>query len=108
MEEIKICVNGITDRTTQRKLRDKHRNKTFGKVVKGKGDEGNLICESDDFVFVFHCDCNSSDISGSEWFHQQDRRRLMLRYEGDILRQLRDCDCVDTDHYKDLLALAEK
>ena len=32
----------------------------------------------------------------------------MSKYEGDILRQLRDFDCVDTNHYKDLLALAKK
>ena len=32
----------------------------------------------------------------------------MRKYEDDIHRQLRDCDSVDTNHYKDLLALAEK
>ena len=107
MEAIKICVSGITDRTTQRKLRDKQRNKTFCKVVKGKGDEGNFICESNDFVFIFDCDYNSRDFNGSEWFLKPDQRR-MRKYEGDILRQLRDCDRVDTNHYKDFLALAKK
>ena len=107
MEAIKICVGSVTDRTTQRKLGDIQRNKTFGKVVKGKGDEGSFICESDDFVFIFDCDYNSRDFSGSEWFPEPDQRSLS-KYEGDILRQLRDCDCVDTNHYKDLLALAKK
>ena len=103
----KICVSGITGRTTQRKLRVKQRNKTFCKVVKGKGDEGNFIYESDDFVFIFDCEYNSRDFSGSEWFPEPDKRRLS-KYEGDILRQLRDCDCVDTNHYKDLFTLAKK
>ena len=66
-----------------------------------------MICESDDFVFIFHCDYNSRDFDGSEWFPKRDQRR-MRKYEGDVLHQLRDCDCVDTNHYKDLLALAEK
>ena len=103
----KICVSGITGRTTQRKLRVKQRNKTFCKVVKGKGDEGNLINESDDFVFIFHCDYNSRDFDGSEWFPKRDQRR-MRKYEDDIHRRLRDCDCVDTNLYRNLLALAEK
>ena len=107
MEAIKICVSGTTDRTTQRKLRDKQRNKTFCKVVKGKGDGGNFICESDDFVFIFDCDYNSRDFSGSERFPKRDQRR-MSKYEGGILRQLRVCDCMDTNHYTDLLALAKK
>ena len=62
---------------------------------------------TDDLVFVFHCDYISRDFSGSEWFHQQNQRRLS-KYEGGILRQLRDCDCVDTNHYKDLPVLAKK
>ena len=106
-EAIKICVNGITDRTIQRKLREKRRNKTFCKVVNGKEGEGNFICESDDFVFILHFDYNSRDFSGSEWFPEPDQRSLS-KYEGDILRQLRDCDRVDTNHYKDFLALAKK
>ena len=97
----------LPDHTTQRNLKDKQRNKTFCKVVKGKGDEGNFICESDDFVFIFDCDYNSRDFSGSEWFPEPDQRSLS-KYEGDILRQLRDCDCVDTNHYKDLFTLAKK
>ena len=72
MEAVKICVSGISDRTTQRKLRDKQRNKTFCEVVNGKGDEGNFICESDNFVFIFDRDYNSRDFSGSEWFPMQD------------------------------------
>ena len=67
LESIKICVSGITDHTAQRKLREKQRNKIFCNVVKDKGHEGNLICESDDFVFILHFDYNSRDFSGSEW-----------------------------------------
>ena len=100
MEAIKICVGSVTDRTTQRKLGDIQRNKTFGKVVKGKGDEGSFICESDDFVFILDCDYNSRNFSGSEWFLKADQRRAR-KFEV-------DCDCVDTNHYKDLLALAKK
>ena len=106
LEAIKICVSGIPDRTTQRNLRDIQRNKTFCKVVKGKGDEGNFIYESDDFVFIFDCEYSSRDFSGSEWFPEPDQRRLS-KYEGDFFRQLRDSDCVDTNHYKDLITLAK-
>ena len=106
LEEIKICVSGKTDCTTQRKLRDKQRNKTFCEVVNGKGDEGNFICESDNFVFIFDRDYNSRDFSGCEWFPRPDQRRLS-KYEGDFFRQLRDSDCVDTNHYKDLITLAK-
>ena len=66
-----------------------------------------MFCESDDFVFIFDRDYNSRDFSGSEWVPERDQRR-MRKYEGDVLHQLRDCDCVDTNHYKDLLALAKK
>ena len=66
LEAMKTCVSGITDRTTQRKPRNKRRNKTLCKVVKGKGDEGNWICESDDFVFNVRCDYNSRDFSAFE------------------------------------------
>ena len=74
LEAMKICVSGITDRTTQRKPRNKQRNKTLCKVVKGKGDEGNWICESDEFVFNVRCDYNSRDFRGSEWFPKRDQR----------------------------------
>ena len=96
----------LPDHTTQRNLKDKQRNKTFCKVVKGKGDEGNFIYESDDFVFIFDCEYSSRDFSGSEWFPEPDKRRLS-KYEGDFFRQLRDSDCVDTNHYKDLITLAK-
>ena len=32
LEAIKVFVNGITDRTTQRKLKGKQRNKTFARL----------------------------------------------------------------------------
>ena len=32
LEATKICVGGITDRTTQRKLKGKQRNKTFARL----------------------------------------------------------------------------
>ena len=66
-----------------------------------------MICESDNFVFIFHRNYNSCDLNASDWFPKQDQRRER-KYEGDILRQMHDCDCVDTNHYKDLLVLAKK
>ena len=75
--------------------------------MKDKRDEVNLICESDDFVFIFYCDYNSRDFSGSEWFPNPDQRR-MQKYGGDFLREICDCYCVDTNHYKRLTRSGEE
>ena len=87
---VRNYVAELMDRPLQRRLRDTHRNNTQRRVVtNGNQDKPLMIFETDDMVFVYNPEGqSSSDKTGkiTYWFAKQDPKRL-LQEEMDYLQK---------------------
>eukprot|EP00745_Piridium_sociabile_P042767 TRINITY_DN865_c0_g1_i1.p1 TRINITY_DN865_c0_g1~~TRINITY_DN865_c0_g1_i1.p1 ORF type:complete len:303 (+),score=67.47 TRINITY_DN865_c0_g1_i1:174-1082(+) len=85
---VKNYVATLTDRSVQRRLRDKQRNTSFRKAVLHRCEDVNrLLFESDDIVLEYPCDSRSEE-DWSYWFVKQEEKN-MLQEERVKLANLR-------------------
>eukprot|EP00745_Piridium_sociabile_P013610 TRINITY_DN20050_c0_g1_i10.p1 TRINITY_DN20050_c0_g1~~TRINITY_DN20050_c0_g1_i10.p1 ORF type:complete len:301 (-),score=66.62 TRINITY_DN20050_c0_g1_i10:243-1145(-) len=100
-------VASLVDKTVQRQLRARHRNKTFRKVVSHKPNNVDmLLCESDDIVLEIPC-LSDSDGGCTYWFVKQNEKN-MLTEECVRLANLQKGRSVGNTRHAEVQARAER
>ena len=96
----------LIDKSVQRRLKNKGRNKTFRRVAlhhAGNGDQ--LICETDDLVLEYPC--TNPVPKYSYWYVKQEPRN-MLSEERDKLANLQRGEVVHRSRHADITARAAR
>ena len=103
---VKRYIASLTDRSVQRHLRDRNRNKTFQKVTLHRSDDSDvLLYDSDDIVLEYTCDSNADDCT--YWFVKQ-KEKLMLCEERLKLCSLRNGKHLPPTQHRETRVRAER
>eukprot|EP00745_Piridium_sociabile_P026525 TRINITY_DN4238_c0_g1_i6.p1 TRINITY_DN4238_c0_g1~~TRINITY_DN4238_c0_g1_i6.p1 ORF type:complete len:306 (-),score=64.70 TRINITY_DN4238_c0_g1_i6:208-1125(-) len=103
---VKGYVATLTDKSVQRRLRDRTRNKSFRKVVLHHSDSNDLlICESDDLVLEYRC---SPDTASHHYWYVKQEENSMLTDERAKLANLRRGEHTSRRQHADIQARAAR
>eukprot|EP00745_Piridium_sociabile_P026524 TRINITY_DN4238_c0_g1_i5.p1 TRINITY_DN4238_c0_g1~~TRINITY_DN4238_c0_g1_i5.p1 ORF type:complete len:309 (-),score=65.04 TRINITY_DN4238_c0_g1_i5:208-1134(-) len=103
---VKGYVATLTDKSVQRRLRDRTRNKSFRKVVLHHADsEDLLICESEDLVLEYRC---SPDTTCHHYWYIKQEEHSMLTEERAKLANLWRGEHASRSQHADLQARAAR
>ena len=104
---VKSYVATLSDKSVQRRLKDRSRNQSFRKVVAHKDDDGDqLICEADDLVLEYWCS-DAVRPHHMYWYVKQEPCN-MLSEERDKLANLRRGESARRSRHADTLGCAAR
>ena len=107
---VKEYVSGLTDRSVQRRLRDRERNTSFRRITTHRAENDQEVCclESDDLVVEFACPTDSGDSKFIFWYVKQEEKN-MTEDERRRLANLRGGKRVaDRGKHADIIARASR
>ena len=104
---VKSYVASLTDKFSQKHLKDRDRNKCITAVRLHHSDDGDhLLCETDDIVLEYRCSYSVHPYC-HYWYVKQDESR-MLQEEKDKLANLRKGQIIGRGRYAEIWACAAR